>query len=357
MTTTTAPAPTAQAAGRPAGRPRLVPWLLRLHRPALYVWAGLVLVLAAALAWLWGPLTDAAAAAWRQYDACDMNTRCSYDQDAILRYKDVYGYTTFAVTALPFVVAAWSGAALFGRELENGTARLAWVQSVSPARWLAAKLALPALLVAGGTGVLVTLHHLAWTAGRGRIDTAKPWTDDLTLHAGGPTTVAFALAGLTAGALVALLSRRALPALALALCVTGAVRAAASWALPHLWPAVVHRSGLGTGYTSGGLEVEHGLITTGGAHIADPGCGPTTIEECRRLYADLHATAFYTRTHPYSHYWPLQLTTTALVLALTGLFVLAAFRVLRRTTGPAAPAAGDTRAEAAKGTPARAGRA
>ncbi|MFI1166054.1 ABC transporter permease [Streptomyces sp. NPDC020801] len=331
-TTSTAPAPVPADTRRPTARPRLVPWLLRLHRPALCVWAGLVLVLAAALLWLWGPLTDAAAAAWRQYDACDMNTRCSYDQDAILRYKDVYNYTTLGVTALPFVVAAWSGAALFGRELENGTAHLAWVQSLSPTRWLAAKLALPAALVTTGTGLLVALHHLAWSAGHGKIDTAKPWTDDITLHANGPTTVAFALAGLATGALVGLLSRRTLPALALTLCVAGAVRGAATWVMPHLWPAVTHVTGLREGYSFDGLEVGSGLVTSTGAHIHDPGCGSTIVPECRTLYAKLDATAFYTEYHPYSHYWPLQLTTTALVLTIAALATAAAFTLLRRRT-------------------------
>ncbi|MBW8798612.1 MAG: ABC transporter permease, partial [Streptomyces sp.] len=212
MTTLTAPAP--------APRAHLTRWLLRLHRPALYVWTGLALVLAVLLLLLYGPLTDAAADAWRQYDACTDWQRCTYNQKAILRYKDWYNYATLAAAAVPFLAAAWAGGA-FGKELESGTARLAWTQSSTPVRWLTVRLAVPGAAVAGGTALLVWLHHLVWAAGDGRIDTAKQWYDVPTFHTNGPTLVALALCGLAAGALTGLLSRRTLPALGLALVLTG----------------------------------------------------------------------------------------------------------------------------------------
>ncbi|MFC7511533.1 hypothetical protein ACFQV4_16815 [Streptomyces thermocarboxydus] len=128
--------PAAPAAARPAGVPRQWRWLARLQRPALIGGGALVLLTAAALVWLGGPLTDASAAAWKAYNACGFTPRCSYDQSAILLYKDVYNYVTFAVLAVPFLVAAWAGGALVGRETESGTARLAWTQgSPRPAGW------------------------------------------------------------------------------------------------------------------------------------------------------------------------------------------------------------------------------
>lgn len=309
-------------------------WLLRLHRPALYLWIGLVAVLAVGLLWLWGPMTDSAAAAWRQYDrACRNGDLCQYDQNAIVRYKSVYMYTTGALTGLPFLVAAWAGASLFGRELEHHTAQLAWTQGLSPARWLATKLVVPTVLVAAGTGLLVTLHRLMWTAGDGRIDTAKSWYDNTTLHTNGPTTVALALTGLAGGALAGLLLRRTLPALALALGFVAAARVLADQAMPHLWPAVTEVTGLGTGYTGTGLGVDSGLVTSTGAHVADPGCGPTSVSPaCDAVYARLDATGFYTTYHPESHFWPLQLTTTALVLAVAVALTVAAFVLLKRST-------------------------
>ncbi|USQ89122.1 ABC transporter permease [Streptomyces phaeoluteigriseus] len=313
-------------------RPRLLPWLLRLHRPGLAVWAALVAVLTLTLLAMWGPLGDAAADGWRQYRACVGDGPCGYDQDAIIRYRDVYTYTTFAVIGLPFLVAAWAGAALVGREMESGTAHLAWTTGLSPTRWLAAKLAAPAALVAVGTGLLVLLHHLAWSANRNRIDTSKSWHDSPTLHANGPTTVALALAGLAAGALAGLLWRRTLPALVAGLGFTVVLRVAADLAMPHLWPTVTRVTGLDTGYVMEGVEVDSGLVTAHGAHIADPGCGPTFVEGCAEMYAKLDATGFYREYHPESHYWPLQLTTTALLLAVAAGLTVTAFALLRRST-------------------------
>ncbi|MDQ0581918.1 ABC transporter permease [Streptomyces rishiriensis] len=320
-------------------------WLLRLHRPALYLWIGAVAVLAVVLLWLGGPLTDSAATAWREYDkSCDTGGSCRYDQDSIVRYKDVYAYTTAALTALPFVVAAWAGAALFGRELEHGTAQLAWTQNLSPTRWLTTKLIVPAVLVTAGTGLLVALHRVMWTAGDGRIDTADAWYANLTLHANGPTTVAFALTGLAGGALAGVLLRRTLPALTLALACVAALRFLADQLMPHLWPAVTQVTSLADGYRGSGLNVDSGLVTATGAHIADPGCGSTIVAGCKTVYADLDATGFYTTYHPESHYWPLQLTTTALVLAVAAALAVTAFVLLKRST--AAPARVRTEAAA-----------
>ncbi|MGI5401308.1 ABC transporter permease [Streptomyces sp. CA-135486] len=330
----TAPAPIR----RPSAAPRQTRWLLRLHRPALCAWAGLVLVVSAGLLWLGGPFTDAAAAAWRQYDACGMAATCAYDQLAILRYRDVYQYAMVAVLAVPFLVAAWAGATLTSRELETGTARLAWTQSVSPARWLAAKLAVPAALIAVGTGLLVGLYHLAWSAGRGRsIHTAKPWYDSSNFFAGGPTTVALALVGLAVGALVGLVWRRSLPALITSVVTTAGVFGIIHLALPHLWPSVTRVSRLTPDGPAGtGLTVDEGVLTSTGGRLPDP-CDSGSLQQCRATYDELDAVSYYRDYHPLSHYWPLQLTATAFTLAIGALLAVAAFRMLKRRTGGISP--------------------
>ena len=325
----TTPAPVVPA-------PNLTWWLFRLHRPALYVWTGAVVVLGAALLWLWGPLTDASVTAWEHFDAC-MTATCGYDQDAVLIYKDVYQYTTLAVVAIPLLVAAWAGASLIGRELENGTAHLAWTQGVSPARWLTAKLAVPAALVTTGTGLLVLLHHLVWSAGEGKIDSAKVWYDFATFYTNGPALVALALAGLAIGTLAGLVQRRSLAALGTALCATAALWLALQAALPHLWPTVTSVAGLRNGGPqSSGLTADSGMLTSTGGRIGDPNCGSSIYPACRRLYDKLDAVGFYSDYHPRSHFWPLQLTATGILLAFTALLVVVAFRLLsRRTAGPA----------------------
>ncbi len=338
MSTMTAPTPAAVPGPAapppaPAAPPRQFRWLLRLHRPALYAWTGLVLALAGLLLWLGGPLTDASAAGWQQYNAYQADAAKAYDQDAILLYKDVSQYTSVALLVVPFLVAAWAGASLIGRELESGTARLAWTQGVTPTRWLAAKLALPAALITTGTALAALLHHLAWSAGRGRVDTAKPWYSVETLYAGGPVIVALALAGLAAGALLGLLLRRSLAALIGAACTTGVLWIAMFLALPHLWPTATRVSSLREGPSGSGLGVAEGLLTADGDRLDIPRyCGSSHDPSCATLFDRLNAVSFYKDYHPESHYWALQLMATAVLLAVTALLTVSAFRVLRHRT-------------------------
>ena len=323
---------TARRNGSP---PHLLRWLLRLHRTALLVWVVLVLVLAGLLLWLGGPLTDAAAEGWKQYHAC-ASGGCVYDPSAVGRYKDWYTYTTIAVLAVPFLVAAWAGATLTSRELEHGTAQLAWTQSVSPARWLAAKLAVPAVLVTVGSGLLVGLHHWAWSTGQGRrLDSAKNWYDIGTYAANGTATAAMALAALVIGALFGLLKRNSLASLVGSLLATAFLWSVMAIATPHLWPTVTKVSSLKNNVPQGsGIVVDQGLLTSTGAHIADPHCGAID-KGCQTLYAKLDAVGYYNDYHPQSHYWPLQLTATAIILAVTAALTVAAFALLKRRFGPA----------------------
>lgn len=318
---------------RPA--PRQLRWLLRLHRPALLSGAAIVLLTGAALLWLGGPLTDASAAAWKQYNACGFTPSCAYDQSSILLYKDVYTYTTTAVLVVPFLVAAWAGGSLTGRETESGTVRLAWTQGVSPARWLASRLAFPAVLTAAATGLLVWLHRLARTAADGRVDTAKPWYDFATFYANGTVPVALALAGLAVGALAGLLLRRSVAALATSAAVLGALWAAVHTALPHLWPAVTEVSGLGEGPLGSGIWVGEGVLTADGDRLTAP-CRTGSIPGCHSTLADLDAVSFYRDFHPAAHYWPLHLVASGVLLLVAALAALAAFRLLRHRTGKAA---------------------
>ncbi|WP_052424469.1 ABC transporter permease [Streptomyces fulvoviolaceus] len=315
-------------------RVHLTRWVVRLHRPALYLWTALILALAAALLWLAGPLADAAAEAWQRYNACADMGPCAYDQDAILRYKDYYEYATYAVLAVPFLVAAWSGASLIGREVENGTARLAWTQGLSPVRWLATKLALPALLVTVGTGALVALHRHAWVAGDGRIDTAKSWSDFATFYASGPVVVALALTGLVAGALIGLRRASSFGALGGGLCVTAFLWFGIHLLIPHLWSTVTKVTPMAhnVGPSGNGISVTQGVITATGARIADAHCTADTTAQCQAYYADLDAVSWFNDYHPAAHYWPLQWIATGILLAVTALLTVVTFRGLRRRT-------------------------
>ncbi|MEV8544938.1 hypothetical protein [Streptomyces sp. NPDC051572] len=315
----TAQALTRTAPPRPA-RPRRA--LLRLHRPALIVWSVFVAVISAVLLWAYGPLGNAARTAWQQQctkDLCDWN-------DSIEGYHLAYTVAEVAIHFIPIVVAVWAGGVLIGRELEHGTAQLAWTQSVSPARWLAAKLALPAVLLTAGTTVLVLLHRLLFDAHK--IPDGWSWNDTDAFYANGTIAIAFPLLALAVGALAGLVQRRALAGVPGGVALTG-VSYLISWASPRLVPWKTSVGDLKEGYTAPTSVIygSEGAVTSTGAHIPDPCIGGG--KACPAAH---DVVGYYSEYHPSSQFWPLQLTETALVLAVAALVTAAAFTLLRRRT-------------------------
>ncbi|MEV5434892.1 ABC transporter permease [Streptomyces sp. NPDC052682] len=329
MTALTSTAPVAE---RRLRRPRgLAGAMLRLHRSALWFWLMLVALAAGVLLWAAGPGLDAA---WAEYRAmgCDRpspDLGCDYTGPAYGRYDTAVALGAGSLSVLPFLTAAWAGAALIGRELELGTAQLAWTQSVSPARWLAAKLAVPALLLVPGTLLLTVLHRALWSSdGPLRVAmSSRAWWGTPTFAANGTLATAYALLGLAVGALAGVLLRRALPASATAVAALAALLYALDALRPRLWPTVTvtARDDLPE---PDGIIVESGTLTSSGARVPLPGC--TGEASCGDGIA-----GFYARHHPASHFWPLQLMETAVVLTVVALAALTAFRLLRHRTGAA----------------------
>ena len=98
--------------------------------------------------------------------------------------------------------------------------------------------------------------------------------------------------------------------------------------MPHLWPTVTRTSSLKQGYAGSGITVDQGLVSKTGAHMPVPHCASHAT--CEAAFAK--ASGYFNTYHPSSHYWPLQLTTSAVLLAVAGLLMLASFLVLRRRT-------------------------
>ncbi|WP_225824681.1 hypothetical protein [Streptomyces naphthomycinicus] len=248
---------TALAPARPATRRTL----LRLHRPALLVWTALVLLAAGELLWVHY------SAAPRDRGCARPGHWCSYT--SLTDTNNVMNALGEALGYAPVAVAAWSAAALIGRELESGTARLAWTQAVTPARWLTAKLTTAALPLLTGSALLALAFGAVWSADKDVLVTH--WTWDRVFVPRGPLLPALVLFALAAGALAGLVLRRALPALAVACAATVVLRTF----LRDLW---------------------------------QPLRGPLT------------------------GFWPLHLAATGMVLALTAATLVAAYAVLRRRT-------------------------
>ncbi|MFJ4007132.1 ABC transporter permease [Streptomyces sp. NPDC090023] len=309
-------------------------WTFRLHRWAVIMWALLVAVGAGVLVWMAGPLMDEAARGWQQVQACGEGP-CIVRDDGLSLYMSTNDLVTDALFLMPFLVAAWAGATLTARELESGTALMAWTQGVGPARWLVSRLALPAVVVTVGAGLLVALHRYAWSSSEGRMGTRAGWWLLRTFYANGPALVTVCLASLAVGALTGLLVPRTLPALGITVAVTALLFTAAHWLMPYLWPPVTEVTGFRDGYAGefSGVEVAHGMVTRTGAHVPTPECPGDLKMPCEQLYVQHGGTGLFSEYHPESHYWPLHLTTSALLLLVTVLLTAASFAVLRRRTG------------------------
>ncbi|WP_338897461.1 ABC transporter permease [Streptomyces sp. TG1A-60] len=332
-TTTAGPSETSETpasrsgAGKPAPTRGLVRAVLRLHQSALWFWGLLVLPAVGGLLWAAGPGADAAWAEYRAGDCAEGEYCASYLFDSAVTVG------TVVLTIAPVLIGAWAGGALIARELENGTARLAWTQSVTPARWLAAKLAVPAVLIASGTVLLTLLHRLLWWSDeellRALGKESFTWE---TFAAGGPVATAWALLALAVGALAGLLIRRSLPALAVGFLGTAVIEGTLRVNRHLLWPAetLVSKS-TNTEWTDPEWTaplVDQGAVTASGEHVSYVGCEGPACD-------GTDVVGYYAVYHPSSHFWPLQLVETGITLALTALLVLAAFRLLRRRTGGA----------------------
>ncbi|MFF1296606.1 MULTISPECIES: hypothetical protein [unclassified Streptomyces] len=266
--------------------------VLRLHRAALIVWVVFVLGSVAYLVWLTEITADDVHATLA---ACPRNNPGSGCGIWAWRdYSEPMGWTSTFMYYAFWAVAAWSAGALIGRELESGTARLAWTQDVSPMRWLAAKLAVPALVLIAGGALFVPVFRWAWSAHRDLM--GDDWGFADVFAARGPLVVAYGLCALAVGALTALVVRRSLPALGIAVAVMIVLNRYVEKYRDAYWPTA----------DSDGREL------------------PATVWQL--------GDGTY---HPQSHFWPLHLVETGIVLAVAALATLAAFLLLHHRTHPA----------------------
>ena len=158
-------------------------------------------------------------------------------------YGVLFLLSTGIILLAPAVIGLFWGAPLIARELETGTAALAWNQSVTRTRWLAVKLAIGGLAAMALTEAL-SLMQTWWAApisqaaadGAGA-GVAQSRFSQLNFASHGITPLgyaAFAFAlGVTAGALI----RRTVPAMAVTLAIFAALQVAMPlWVRPNLAP-------------------------------------------------------------------------------------------------------------------------
>jgi ABC-2 family transporter protein len=228
-------------------------------------------------------------------------------------------FSTFLV-AVPALLGAFWGAPLIAGELESGTYRLAWTQSVTRTRWLAVKLTLIGIAAVAITELLSLM--LTWWSTPA--DNQNRFSPSMFAERGiapmGYAAFGFAL-GVTAGLLI----RRTLPAMATTLAGFLVVRLAVqNWLRPHfatpqkLSKALTLQNGLPLHANPGGWTISNQFVNAAGHVVNSIDCGGNARQNPFCI-ASYHQVLTY---QPASRYWTFQsyelAVFTGLALVLIG---------------------------------------
>jgi hypothetical protein len=193
--------------------------------------------------------------------------------------KALHGALPFIVAIVPALVGLFFGAPLIARELETGTFRLVWTQSVTRKRWLAAKLGLVGI-VAMAIGGLLTWMADWWASPLDAMNQDRFGVASFSFHGIAPigyAAFAFAL-GVTAGVVL----RRTVPAMAVTVAGFAAARVAVTyWVRPNL-ASPVHESlplsaGSGPGFLYGGSQGTMNFNAYIQSGVPTPGVGQVVL--------------------------------------------------------------------------------
>jgi hypothetical protein len=214
----------------------------------------------------------------------------------------------------------------FVSDLEHGTYRLAWTQSITRRRWLVGKLVLPilvAVLVSGGLVALFTWWRSPMAHLDGRIENG---IYDTT----GTVVIGYTLFALGLALALGVVWRRVAASMTVAFVTYFAVRILVDYKVrDHLvapvratWKGSHQPASFANAQVISMVGIIHGHRILGGGGFFGGGA---------KLAAPSVARAtFHAVYQPDSHFWPLQLTETALFAGLALLLIaFAAWRVLR----------------------------
>jgi len=230
---------------------------------------------------------------------------------------EALSHLTDLFTILPGLIGVLL-AAPFIFDLEHGTYRLAWTQSVTRRRWLVGKLAVPiaaAVLASGALILLLTWWHVPDVHLNGRLDTG-------TYDAEGTVAIGYTLFALGLALALGTVWRRAAASISVAFVAYFAMRIFVdTWLRDRLvsplkisWrgeePHVLATAKIVSEHVfgAGRIEVSGGGPISGHAQLAVP-AGPNGGPLVETVY------------HPASHFWPLQLAETGLFLGLAVLLI------------------------------------
>ena len=251
----------------------------------------------------------------------------------------------------PALIGIFWGAPLVTREIETGTFRLAWNQSVTRTRWLAVKIGLiglTAMATGGLLSLMVTWSDSPVDRAAGLATGSPAFLNRLTpllFGARGITPIGYAAFAFALGVSAGVLIRRTVPAMAATLAVFAAVQLA--WpqlVRPHLITPVRSIVALNPANIEG-LQITNNNSMTVYTGVSKPDawilsnqtvnaaghvftgpvpqvCNTSSFQACQTALGNMHLRQLVSY-QPASRYWALQWYETAIFLVLAA--VLAGF--------------------------------
>lgn len=235
------------------------------------------------------------------------------------RFQALWNLANF-FTLVPGLIGV-ALAAPFIFDLEHGTYRLTWTQSITRRRWLAGKIGLPALTALLASGALILLFTW-WRTPEANLNGRL---DNGVFDTTGTVVIGYTLFALALALALGAVWRRSAASLTIAFIAYFATRIAvelwlrkhlvsplhATWRGPHQPDSLYNAHVLSLSATLHGHEVLGGLGGGGfdGGHVA-------VVVPVGAANAIFHATYI-----PASDFWPLQLTETALFTGLALLLI------------------------------------
>ncbi len=233
---------------------------------------------------------------------------------------------------LPAVTAVFWGAPLIARELDTGTYRLAWTQSVTRARWLAAKITFVGLACVAASGLL-SLMVTWWFSPLDKVSASRFTPSVFQVRDIVP--IGYAAFGFAFGLAAGLLIRRTLPAMATTLVGYVAARAVVLlWVRPHFRAPLHAAIALqqfgtpdGVGVKLPGASAVHQGDWMVSAQLLDPAGHPTSVirfspnDACAGTHTCLNGYHQALTYQPAARYWNFQWYETTLFLAAALLLI------------------------------------
>ena len=309
---------------------RLVRVTARQHRTALLMAGLLAALLAIALA-----ATGVTVHQFAARHGASWEFTTSYGHGALLEMQAFICLLQF----IPVLAGMFIGAPLLAREVENGTARVAWTQAASRTRWLLAQVVPIACLL--GLAAAGLAAEFGWYLSP--FPNGHPWSppalsaSPLLFNLSPLPLVGWVVFGLTFGVFAGAAIRRSLPAMALTLPCYGALlyQVSASWRMHYLPPLhhalTVHFSG-SAGNTSsfGGYWSGRAVILSQGLGWPDGRLLGNAAYRQSGPWLNLHHIVLWVTYQPASRYHEFQLIEVGWLIAASALLLAGTAVLIRR---------------------------